>query len=364
MVSSLGHDARHACAAARAGLSRRTESDYVVLAGDDGQPGGLNAHCVPELTTGFEGLPRLVQLATGAVRDLASRKSDLTSTDDSLAVYLSVCDLRRQYSDLELVADEAIRKSMQEAAESDEGGIEDETILRRFGHAIAAGAGLRQPPPIRFVGKAGHTGFAEASAAAMTDLVGGAVKHALVLAVDSLVEESTISWLDATGRLTTPSFAVGLEPGEAAVGVLLEDASAVGSQPVTRLDRVKLGEESGERATGELPSGKVLAELLLEAASDPVSSPWIIIDHNGEYARAMEWGGTLNHLRKRGLPIETSTASMPAISFGDTGAASGGVALCFALNAFERGYHHSSEALIASCSFGPQRSVFRVSRAA
>ncbi len=201
-------------------------------------------------------------------------------------------------------------------------------------------------------------------AQAMAELRSGNIELAFVLSVDSWMEEETLTWLDAASRLKTPMQPVGLQPGEACVLLVLELERRALHRRAAILARVAVVEFAQEERfllTGQVPIGRSLASLLDSLAASAgwsaTERPWVISDHNGETYRATEWANCLYHLIQRGDFYQESAVWFPAVSVGDTGAASGGVAVCMATRAFARNYAPTSVAVIASSSDGPQRSA-------
>jgi 3-oxoacyl-[acyl-carrier-protein] synthase-1 len=81
---------------------------------------------------------------------------------------------------------------------------------------------------------------------------------------------------------------------------------------------------------------------------------WVISDLNGEPYRAIDWG---NALVRRIRALAEPVLWCPALWFGDTGAASGAVALCLAARAFERSYAPAPWSLVLSSADGPDRAA-------
>jgi 3-oxoacyl-[acyl-carrier-protein] synthase-1 len=150
-------------------------------------------------------------------------------------------------------------------------------------------------------------------------------------------------------------------PGQAAAAVLLEKASprAASAPPRALLRRVltRALPMPPEASTGEEPGAgpprpdhaRALAEVIaasLTGSPDPVE---LYGDLNGEEWRAAEWGTCLVHLQAASAP-QHAQHNLPAIALGDTGAASGAIALCLAVRAFERGYARAPRALVWSRS--------------
>ena len=113
---------------------------------------------------------------------------------------------------------------------------------------------------------------------------------------------------------------------------------------------------SGGIANGAALAGTIDA-LRAQAGWDQ-RVPSITLDLNGEHARASEWGNALTHLIARSPVYQEIAVEVPALSFGDTGAASGAVAACMALHAFARGYAASDTVAIVNASDGGTRTAF------
>jgi hypothetical protein len=84
----------------------------------------------------------------------------------------------------------------------------------------------------------------------------------------------------------------------------------------------------------------------------------LILDLNGAVGRAAEWGHCQVHL-DAGRALPQSAPWLPAQSFGETGAATGALAVTMALQASRRGYLPPAGALITlSSSSGRKASVW------
>ncbi|WP_437585658.1 hypothetical protein [Sorangium sp. So ce1000] len=305
-----------------------------------------------DVTHGFEGAARLQRLLEGALLDLLRQAPDLADLAPQACVYLSLPDPRRV-----VMGQEA---PPADASATPEDGIPRAALLVQRAARLA-----RWPadPELREASSVGHSGVAHVMARAMSDLAEGRVRVALVVGVDSLLEADTLSWLERAQRLKVPGMPVGLRPGEAAAVVALEAehfASARRARKLAAVREVRLGEEERTLLSRESPSGAILADLLtgLDGADFPGGSPaWLITDLNGESHRAMEWGNVVIRVRARHRGFSPRALWHPASSFGDTSAASGGVALCVAASALARGYAPSSSAVITSTSDGRGRAV-------
>ena len=346
MASALG-DVQTACAAARAGLRRSKELDYFpVFSLADGSVTGAVGHPVSHLTGGFEGRVRRLRLAHAGLADLLRHVPNpgrLSSARS--AFYVSLANSARTT----------------DGAEPDDGARQREA-QRLLGNAARI-AGWPGEPKVAFVTTSGHTGAAEALAAAVTDLRSGRVGTAIVGGIDTLVEEDTLSWLHRTERLKTPNRAVGLEPGEAAAFVVVEsEATAAPAGTVLAcIADVKLGNEPRTLRSAGTSVGEGLANAVIAAAPsarpEEEPPPWLLSDHNGESYRAHEWGNAIVRLRARSAAFEALRLWYPAINFGDTGAASGVIAMCVAARAFERGYAPARRVTLTSTGDGPERAA-------
>ncbi len=361
MVSSLGLDAETACAAARAGLRRTADLDWVKFASLDGREVECAVgHAAPIITHGFEGPSRLGQLAAGALKDLTNHS--LLAEAGRIGLYLSLSSSRRHLTGVELVLDPAEKDFFLEQIEEEEPDFDDRSWTEKVVSLALRQSGIASNTPLRFVTYAGHTGFAEALAAAVAEIGRGDVDLALVGGVDSLIDERPLRWLRLTGRLKDEATPAGLEPGEGAVFLAIErkrQAQRRGARILSVLHKIALAEEDRPRMAGKQPNGRALSECIRSAASDQ-RNLWLVSDLNGETIRGAEFGNALS--RVISPQTHLLPASYPSAYFGDTGAASGGIGACLAQNAFHRSYAPLSSAVIASVDDGAGRSAFSVAR--
>jgi len=77
--------------------------------------------------------------------------------------------------------------------------------------------------------------------------------------------------------------------------------------------------------------------------------PVVLADINGLECRSSDWGHALIHLRGSLGPFE-SDLWLPVDSFGETGAATGGIALCMAFEAARRSQLDGDCAMIVLCA--------------
>jgi 3-oxoacyl-[acyl-carrier-protein] synthase I len=359
MVSSLGLDAATSCAAARAGLRRAQQLDCLHFASLDGRSvEPAVGHTVPFVTHGFEGAARLAQLAGAALRDLTNRWA--IPIEARVGFYVSMPSCRRHLTAAELVPDPAAKKVFLEEVEDLSPRLSDETWSEHIMSLTMRQTGLTRGS-LRFVTYAGHTGFAEALAAAVKDLQLNEVALALVGGIDSLTDERSLKWLRLTGRLKGEANPTGLEPGEGAVFFAVERQQAVrrNAAPLSRIEMIVTADEDRPRILGQQPTGRALGACI-SSVSDTAANLHLVSDHNGEASRATELGNALVRLTNPNMRMPV--VLLPAASFGDTGAASGGVATCLVQSAFLRSYAPTDAAVVTSVADAAQRSAFSIVR--
>jgi 3-oxoacyl-[acyl-carrier-protein] synthase I len=344
LVCSLGADAATSCAAARAGLTRASPFEAYGVTGPEGDEEPLLVHAAPYGVEGFEGDARLLQLLIVALRDL-----DTAALEGPVGAYLAINDPLR-WLGAEQAA--AIGTAPPDAAAR--------------GAWLWSGLERALAPPtwprLLQVEDRGHTAFHRALAHAARDLRAGTLRTALVLAADSLLDSAGLGLLEAAGRLKTPADPAGLQPGEAAGYVVLSREAATRSTPGTlSLRALGFSREPQIDPTQGAPTGQGIAQALHDAARhlhfSRLLPVWASSDHNGEPWRAMDWGQALVQLgAQQTLDLRGSTL-FPASAVGDTGAASGLVALCMAQHAHARGCAPAPVAALVSCADGAERSA-------
>lgn len=338
MASCLG-PAVPACAAFRANLLRPSSAleTELALPGDE-VPRPLTVCALQVATFGFTGVGRFVALACEVLKDLGSRV-DLDTLGPETGLYLALPDPWERGLDLGEPDDTAARRI--------------EVLGTRVLDTSLRNLGLGWKGPRRFFG-GGNVAFAQALHAAHAELLRRGLRSCVVMGLDCLVEEPTLQVLADEARLKTPDHPVGLTPGEAgaALFVTLDGPEpSPRSAPRVVLHGVRLGHEPHPRGSNRPSDARALAECAREAlmAAGTVRAPPLLVsDHNGEEARAREWGMVLLRLRELDPALAGLPAWYPAIGFGDVGAATGGVAACVAVRGLQRGYAPSSTSLILS----------------
>ncbi|WNG14146.1 hypothetical protein [Cystobacter fuscus] len=330
LVTSVGHSVEGACAAIRANITRPRPVDGMLVWDADAQEEvPLTGHPIVGLTDGFQGIGRWFRLGRLALLDML-RYAGLVETEDS---FWRTCGF--------ILCTPAISPA-RFAFPIDEVHALASRLPDAFGLPVAASNIVCLPT--------GHGGPLQALHLARQKVSFGAWHRAVVLAVDSLLDETSLRWLHGTRRLKTPEYAVGLIPGEAAACILVEGPRRLSQKPEATLQSVALSEP----ASTELPAthqGLALATAVREAIAGTQGRPVgdILGNLNGEELRAMAWGTARVRIPRETL-AETMRETWTATSLGDVGAASAAVSLCVAVRSFVRGYSRNGAALVWSLS--------------
>lgn len=352
MVTSLGLNASISCAAARAGLSRAKELDYFTQWSPvNGEIGPVKGHQIPQITEGFEGEARLARILGGALSDFLSRTTDIDWTSSGLACYGGLPDPFRKWRGPDRVSDPDIRQEFLDASKSIPSDNTQLENAERLLHMACSANGIGKPPKVRMVSRTGNCAVTHCIHQATADLSQGLVRQAVIFAADSLLDESTLTWLEQTGRLKSPAVASGLSPGEAGIVLALRStATASGAgPPLAKISACHKTSEECSLLSGKPVVGKAVAKLL-EDLSDYGRRGWFVSDHNGEDYRALEWGHAIVRTK-----LDVLAISYPAVAFGDTGTASAGLAIATIAHAFDRRCAPSKIGIVISASESIER---------
>ncbi|HYO53515.1 hypothetical protein [Archangium sp.] len=332
LVSTIGNDVVSACASLRAGITRPAPLDFQVASSEDLSVEAVMGHPMVGVTDGFTGLGLYVHLASLALQDLLAYGR------------LDARDVRFWRDTALFVGTSPVRDEEQEDFQQ----LLDEHLCAE----LVRRAGLDIPPENRRRIALGHASVLSAANEAAEAVARGRVRRALVLGVDSLVGEDELLWLASLRRLKTPEHAVGLMPGEAAAAILLEsetEARLRQATPAGLLTAVTTG--AGESELGSrariAQQGLHLSRVIEETASRATRIHAVYGDLNGEEARAREWGMALVRLSQM-TQYRGAREYWPATCMGDTGAASGAIAMALACRNFIRNPASGDTALIWS----------------
>ncbi|NRF66448.1 hypothetical protein HLB44_05585 [Aquincola sp. S2] len=368
MVCALGYDAASACAAARAGLSRAAVlPHYRARSGVEGDEEAIIGHAASLFTAGFEGEARLLRLLQGALADLLAGALDPALWLRRVGLYVGLPDPMRTAGGVALMSEPPA------GAGEDDDPPEPEELARRTPAAVTArllDQALRLAhwpgaPMRRHLSTGGQCAGAELIAAAANDIQQRSVDVAVVLTVDSLLDEDTLTWLHHTGRLKCDAAPAGLQPGEAAVALALLPAQDAAAAPDEALRLIRLAFDSEDKAQieGEVSSGEALARVVDAALARPADgAPWLFSDHNGEVYRANDFGCALTRLRAGHAGFAAPIVWYPALSFGDTGTCAAPLAIAMALQARSRRYAPADSALVCCAADGRGRAALLLQR--
>jgi 3-oxoacyl-[acyl-carrier-protein] synthase-1 len=353
MVAALGEDVAMNCAAARAGIVRSLELPYRLRSAVEGEPQSVLGYAAELRTRGFEGDTRLLRLADGALANLRVRTATFDWESHTVGWYVALPS-----------ADRATPVPADAAAKPPVRSTPAEELVRAgrlLERSLALAGWSRAKPTLYSARTSGHASGLEAIHDALEGLQSGRIDAAVVLGFDSLLDEKVLTWLQAANRLKCDDVPDGLQPGEGAVAVLLVASGdqSRGTPGAPQLRGVHLGSETRNLSTQESARGEGLSRVLSLARSDNSSALpfWVITDLNGEVHRASDWGHALVRLRAGGDAFASPVVWYSAASFGDTGAASGLIAICMSSQAWERGYAPSRCAVVASVSDGEARAA-------
>ncbi|WP_342377432.1 hypothetical protein NVS55_39005 [Myxococcus stipitatus] len=348
-----------ASAAFRAGVARPSPApDFENFVQGEEEPSTVAIHALPVATFGFSGVGRLIALLTEALTDFSSRE-DLGALGAETGLYVALPDPEER-------GFTTGKDAFQEDPETPRERVD--ALGARVVQAAfkVLSVDWKGQAPRFFHG--GNAAFALALMAAGEALRGRQLRSALICAVDTLASPATLRLLHDGGRLKTHDNPTGITPGETAVAMLLTAPrrGSTGEQkerPVF-LRAVSLGKDA-RKPEGDSPTdARPLAQCILSALGPQEAStrpPVLLTDHDGQHHRAHEWGMLQLQLADRDPRLGTCPAWMPAVSFGHTGAASGGLGAAMAYRALQRGYAPGPSLLVLSSSDTGERTAIHLS---
>lgn len=345
MGSALGPHIQ-ACSAFRAGLDRmRGARDFHYFAGEENQRLELRVAALPVATFGFSGVGRLVAIACETFQDLRERLAPGALTRET-PLFLALPDPL----DLGIPVSAELERDEERRLES---------LCRRVLSLTFENLGWPWPGGTWQAISGGHTAFARALHTAGVYLAGRPGGRCVVAALDSLLDPQCLEPLLLQRRLKTEDNPVGLTPGEAGVALLLRAADRLPAAGLRSRALIRGVSLTAPLSDDTPPHGRALASCVraLLPAQELEREPHWVSDHTGEEERAMEWGNLQVLLQGEPPHWGTFDAWFPAMGFGDTGAASGGVGLCLAARALERGYAPARSTIILSSAGDGGRSA-------
>lgn len=358
IVSSLGFDAATCCAAARAGLVRPSELDYYVEHDEDeGEMRPVIGYTCASITKGYRHNGRLLRMAEPALAGLLGEAG--LSVEQLGKTGLLLCLPSGYYPLIDRSPDARTSQVSQvpssvpgRSREGDDGrrnrseqGIRFASKLLSLDETFA---------PIRYLGTFcdDHAALGCAFQRAILTLRDGPMERCIVGGVDSFLEPEMLGILHRLNLLKSGDKPVGCVPGEAAAFVMLECVDSAFARNaeiqafVEACEVVRDGDKEFDKAP---PSGVALNKAVRDACGETsLENIGLLIGSlNGTTWAAREWGSALTRLPET---LRDSGLWLPALSFGETGAAFGALALGIAARAFVRNYACSGRVLVWASS--------------
>lgn len=335
-VTSVGLDAATTCASIRAGIARPSDLDgHESHAYLDYSVAPTTGHVVPDLARGFSGVGRWIQLAVAAIEDLCTSARLPTPKADPRFWSSTVAEL------VVPVIDERFR-SEAHLSEPALAAMFRDPVLRRV-------ASVFSPRRASVMARGRHGVF---EIMRVTDWQVAGIDRVIVIATDSLVDLSALRWLDEAQRLKNDMNPVGLSPGEASVGLLLEHPRAAkerGALPLANLHTVATDldpERSADKGPGGVGLGRAALAVLERAALLDRGAASFVSDLNGEVWRARELAAAQQRVGHQRWHLDNMV--LPIVSTGDLGAAMPALQIAVATKSLQRGYAGGSSVLVTS----------------
>ena len=329
-LSPVGLNIEQTCASINAGITRFSEHAYFECVGadpewDEEEP--LIASNVPIIDPFEDGPERLLQLIIPALNDIFNAAKIKRKEVQSCGLLLALPQ-----------PDEIINSW---------------SLDKTFIPELFRRTGL-DSYKIHKVSQTGHAGLFCLIQDALTCLRAGEVELCIVAGVDSYLMSERLEFLDNAWRIKSSKSVDGFIPGEATTVLLLEtvsNAKVRERQSLATVSFCETGKEPHNISTDKSSSGTGLSDAIgkvLNQRGDKNNIRWVICDLNGESYRGFEWGLVQTRLHKQLSGIEV--VNHPADCLGDIGAATGGMLIANAVQAFERGYNISDDALLWTAS--------------
>jgi 3-oxoacyl-[acyl-carrier-protein] synthase I len=348
LVTCVGHDVNTSCAAHRARLSRFRGLPELVVFDPETLEEPIFGAPVDGVTDGFVASGRLLRLAQLAVADLI-RYAGLPGREDlafwsSTGVVWCLPDL--SYSRFMWPEDEI-----------------PEILQVSFGDRLSSGLDLPLASfPAGFVA-AGHTSAARILCDVDALVRRTGLQRLIFVGVDSLVDRLALRELVGQHRVKTPEKPAGLSPGEAAAAMLLEADPTSGSTrraesqiASVACSAVPPAPDGNDFAAARLELAPVIASNVADVVTQALEHAGLtsfrgdlIVDLNGENWKAAVWGQAQVKVAPR-IDLARTRVVVPAVSFGEIGAASALAGICLATRSFVRRYSYTEWCLILSIS--------------
>jgi len=364
MASSLGRYTA-GCAAARAGIVRTSELEFLADDPLNFEAVLVNGHSCGWLTRGFAETGRLVRLGSLALQDLFTRgEADPTDLADCGVVLSTATGYYLAQAHRKLLEDREGSDDTPADAVAEEPFEYPYPYAENTIHKILRAAGVTSVPGAVHMIFEDEAALIPALEAATSWIRSGQVARCLVGAVDSPVDGHWLSSLARLGILKTVTQPVGLMPGEAGVFLVLEPYGLARRRAAHIHAAVRgwvVRQEPQHRFSEPVPIGFEFARVILEACGVATAAHGLYSSANGDSVRSAEWGVALSRLLGEGFT--PAGIVDPVASFGHVGAAHGFVALSMAAHSWVRGYGAAPTATLCLASDSGVRGAVAIGRA-
>lgn len=320
MLSAVGRSYPESCASIRAGLSRPTALPGTQLIDEESQQAvPVVGHPVRGVTEGFFGPGLWLRLAQHCLAELMHRSVVAPPQDEAYWSRSALLVLTPDPNGERFDPDEP---------------HETEYVRRMVLEPLLRRTPLRLQGQACFTISAGQATLYGALAKAGAQIRAGRFDRFVVLAVDSLLDDLSLAWLNEQGRLKGPDSPSGLMPGEVGVGMVIERAGTGVSDPRTQVALLGLEHATRAGTALSLPGTQgarlagVVDAALAQARLGSAAGGTIVCDLNGEVWKAE----TVAHARMALIGHLNDNAEwvMPCASLGDVGSASAAVTVAVA----------------------------------
>lgn len=338
------------CAAARAGITSVSELNILNFEGEEFWGNErVVGHAVVRGGDGFSGLGKLISLGSSALGDLIRRMEMKEQDLDQTGFYLNLSDRYFEDAQFEVEDQDAVANDSEDGLPASAGWTtQAEQVIPR----LASACELAVPPNNRIVYLEDHAGGVQAIMESIRNLRSGSLNQCIVGGIASCIEPQFLMAAASHRVLKTAVNPAGFMPGEAAAFILLErldHALSRNAEIGGILEPPALCREECHRLSGQPSLGVALSEAIDQSLSGSGGNGeqigLIIGDLNGDPFRAMEWGHALSRLAdKSNLP--NLPVWLPAMYFGEIGAATTLVSICLGIRSFQRSYANTDGILV------------------
>jgi len=358
MISSIGRDVVTSCASARAGITRESELDYFSVFDEESvKLVPVVGHAITGFSEGFVGLGRLICLGAAALADLLTYTGLKDMEWDKTGFFLNLSS--GYYMDVFEVLDmeESGFMVSQRVVRSDRTKAVEEEYRTDVIPLLLNLNEISIPERNQMVYFKDHHGVIAAIQDAVILLRQGVLDRCIIGGIDSYVEPDILQILESLALLKTSAKPAAFLPGEAAAFFMIEryDRACLRKGKIEGiLEAPAIASESCHRFSKVPSVGVALSEAIesafvrLHGRGNEVGL--IISNLNGDPWMANEWGNCMSRISTKHA-IREQPQWCPPLSLGETGAATGAIAICMGVRGFVRGYAKTNLILVSMSSY-------------